>query len=1002
VHDFTKLGSVIGLKKRKLVASVVSTLLLSSSIFSSAVIAEDNKKLLSAQQVEIGKDYVSPKVIGEWIYNSTNDTFSWGLNWERITYAKGYKIYRKAEGEEYQLITTIDKEKTVHYVDQTFEFGNMYTYRLTYLHGNREIDLAPEIKADYKLDSDGDGIYDLIEAQKGADPFNSDTDGDGLLDGFETVGTRTNFLLTDTDNNGTPDGKEDSDQDGLDNFTEKELNTNPRNEDTDSDQVVDGDEVEKGTDPKNSDTDGDGLEDGFEPTVGLNPLKADTDGNGVLDGEEQVEATTTVEEPTGPITPSVTIESTAKEAGTTTITSMDGEIAALGENLPGYLGAPFEFETDVNFQNAKMTFAYDESLKGESFKPAIYYFNEETQMLEKVANQTIDEANGTVTANVSHFSIYILLNEMTWEEAWEKEMKTPIMGEDGEGNTQYIDVVFSIDSSGSMEWNDPQELRKEAAKSFVDKLREHDQAAVVDFDDWARTLVSLTTDHAQVKYQIDTIDDWGGTNLYAGLSRAVDEVSRGSADHNRFVIFLTDGDGYWHESALDAAKANNVTVYTIGLGPSLNENLLKRIATETGGRYFHASNASELQDIHDDVADETVTAKDTDGDGLADVTEKWGYRTETGEWISNLNFENPDTDGDGIKDGAEAGQLIPGSNPYYFTNSNPTKKDTDDDGIHDNTVDCQPLANVTECRDLSPKKYQFNPFIATLMTDMSYVDMEGDTKGGKTPYVAKENYFGGIVTELSWEVVTELTDRLKHNEADRDLTDIDEKWDAAKRYLRGWKLIKAEDSAGWDSGLAAMALKKGNTVVIAYRGSETGFGGYTKDWLGADLQLALAGNNVQVPGARDFAYDVILDNPTADIYVLGHSLGGFLAQIISYEIIEEKIDNAAFWWFNENKLQDILDDNPDMFKRGLTFNAAPFTHYNLPWIDAVPHDDAKSNDYDHLIYNYGIDSDPLSEAVYNGLAVRIGSEIPELDYAEDDAGVSFNAHIMVNFYQHFK
>jgi hypothetical protein len=46
----------------------------------------------------------------------------------------------------------------------------------------------------------------------------------------------------------------------------------------------------------------------------------------------------------------------------------------------------------------------------------------------------------------------------------------------------------------------------------------------------------------------------------------------------------------------------------------------------------------------------------------------------------------------------------------------------------------------------------------------------------------------------------------------------------------------------------------------------------------------------------------------------------------------------------------------------------------LPWIDAVPH-------YDVAKSNYGIDSDPLSEAVYNGSAVRIGSEIPELDYA---------------------
>jgi hypothetical protein len=77
-------------------------------------------------------------------------------------------------------------------------------------------------------------------------------------------------------------------------------------------------------------------------------------------------------------------------------------------------------------------------------------------------------------------------------------------------------------------------------------------------------------------------------------------------------------------------------------------------------------------------------------------------------------------------------------------------------------------------------------------------------------------------------------------------------------------------------------------------------------------------------------------------------------------------------------------------------------HDNLPWIDAVPHDEAKSNDYFHLIYNYRIDSDTLSEAVYNGLAVRIGSEILELDYAENVAGVSINVHIMVNFYQHFK
>lgn len=77
----------------------------------------------------------------------------------------------------------------------------------------------------------------------------------------------------------------------------------------------------------------------------------------------------------------------------------------------------------------------------------------------------------------------------------------------------------------------------------------------------------------------------------------------------------------WNESALRAAKSNNVTVYTIGLGSSLNESLLKRIAAETGGKYFHAINADELKNIHDQVADETVVAPDYDNDGLPDVTE---------------------------------------------------------------------------------------------------------------------------------------------------------------------------------------------------------------------------------------------------------------------------------------------------------------------------------------------------------------------------------------------
>ncbi|GAB2979799.1 Stk1 family PASTA domain-containing Ser/Thr kinase [Nocardioides montaniterrae] len=57
-------------------------------------------------------------------------------------------------------------------------------------------------------DSDGDGLSDQVEAQKGTDPHNRDTDGDGLGDGREVNSTHTNPLVADTDGDGYTDSQE--------------------------------------------------------------------------------------------------------------------------------------------------------------------------------------------------------------------------------------------------------------------------------------------------------------------------------------------------------------------------------------------------------------------------------------------------------------------------------------------------------------------------------------------------------------------------------------------------------------------------------------------------------------------------------------------------------------------------------------------------------------------------------------------------------------------------
>lgn len=140
-------------------------------------------------------------------------------------------------------------------------------------------------------DSDGDGLPDWYEEILGTDPNTSDSDGDGLSDEIE-LNLGTDPTLEDTDGNGVKDGDEDTDGDGLTNLEEIELGTRADLIDTDFDGLTDTEEVKiYGTNPCNPDTDEDGVSDYDEILLGLDPLNPTSDGI-TPDAERKFEQTT--------------------------------------------------------------------------------------------------------------------------------------------------------------------------------------------------------------------------------------------------------------------------------------------------------------------------------------------------------------------------------------------------------------------------------------------------------------------------------------------------------------------------------------------------------------------------------------------------------------------------------------------------------------------------------------------------------------------------------------
>lgn len=198
--------------------------------------------------------------------------------------------------------------------------------------------------------------------------------------------------------------------------------------------------------------------------------------------------------------------------------------------------------------------------------------------------------------------------------------------------TEGIDIIISIDISGSMLAEDFKPNRLEASKNIAMEFirnRPYDRMGLVIFAGESFTQCPLTSDHDVLlnlfsSVQNGIIED--GTAIGMGLATAVNRLKDSEAK-SKVVILLTDGINNAGSipplTAAEIAREFGVRVYSIGVGSMgtaptpyrdqfgreqyqdvpvrIDEETMSQISEMADGKYFRATNNKELEQIYKEI-----------------------------------------------------------------------------------------------------------------------------------------------------------------------------------------------------------------------------------------------------------------------------------------------------------------------------------------------------------------------------------------------------------------
>ena len=164
--------------------------------------------------------------------------------------------------------------------------------------------------------------------------------------------------------------------------------------------------------------------------------------------------------------------------------------------------------------------------------------------------------------------------------------------------TNGVDYCFVLDVSGSMQ--SKMGTFKRGVMKAIEKLKPEDRYRLVTFSSNASELTRKwlpATDENRIKAQkmVDSLQSGGSTNLYAGLSLALNDL-----DDDRAANIVLVTDAVTNTGVVDPVEFYkllqkvDVRVFGFLLGNSANWPLMQTIAETTGGFYDAISNTDDI------------------------------------------------------------------------------------------------------------------------------------------------------------------------------------------------------------------------------------------------------------------------------------------------------------------------------------------------------------------------------------------------------------------------